>query len=634
MTKRRQPRAKPQPSAAQTLIWRVPPVAWIAAAIVPVTFIAYRSALSGTLVWDDAAHIVRPDLEGLGGLWRIWFEIGATQQYYPIVHSVFWAVSQSFGDATWPFHVLNVSLHAGSAVLLAVVLRYLAIPGAVFVAALFALHPVHVESVAWMSELKNTLSGTFYLAAVWSYLKFDDTRHVRHYVLALVFFVCALLAKTVTATLPAALLIVLWWRRGRLDVARDIRPVLPMCALAVIAGATTAVVEHTLIGARGEEFDFSLIDRCLIAGRAVWSYFTTLIWPVNLSFNYPRWQIDAGVWWQYVFPIGVIAALAVAWRYRRYSRAPLAGILFFLVTLLPALGFVNVFPFRYSFVADHFQYLASIGVIVPLGAGIVLAGRRLLQPTWQAGWATAIAAILALVVADSARRFTNAEALWRDTLHRNPASRLALTNLATLLMDRPAQVNEAVTLLRQALRLSPSPGGPGSLLGREYLEANCTLTLALARAGRLRELAEPRKICRQLAIDQTKVLAVRREIRRQVGAVHLRRGQIKLAVAEFQAAAALGPPSDDLRALLAGILQRHAYERSRLNQLDEAIAVLEEAPAIAPRSISAAIYNDLGVAYAMAGRAAQASAAFARALAADPKFEAARNNLAKLGGGG
>ena len=270
--------------------------AWVLLlALLLVTLAAYYPAWHGGLLWDDDAHITRVDLRSLHGLSRIWFDIGATQRYYPVTHSAFWVLHRLFGDATLGYHLLNISLHATAAFLFAVILRRLAVPGAVLAAFIFALHPVHVESVAWITELKNTLSGVLYLSAALAYLRFDMDRRRQWYALALGLFALALLSKTVTATLPAALLVVFWWQRGQLRLREDVLPLLPFFAFGIIGGAVTSWVERTHIGAAGAAFDLSLIERALIAGRAIWFYLAKLVWPANLVFVYPRWNIDSSV---------------------------------------------------------------------------------------------------------------------------------------------------------------------------------------------------------------------------------------------------------------------------------------------------------------------------------------------------
>src|ERR1039457_6762040 len=209
------------------------------ASILCATLVAYVPALRGGLLWDDSSHVTRPDLQSLHGLWRIWFDLGATQQYYPLLHSAFWMEHRMWGDAVLGYHLTNIALHAASACLVVTIVRRLSLPGAWFAGLVFALHPVSVEAVAWISEQKSTLSGVFYLASALAYLRFDQSRRASRYWLALGLFVLALLTKTVTATLPGALLGGFWWQRGRLEWKRDLRPLLPWFALGASAGGFT-----------------------------------------------------------------------------------------------------------------------------------------------------------------------------------------------------------------------------------------------------------------------------------------------------------------------------------------------------------------------------------------------------------
>ena len=212
------------------------------------------------LLWDDNMHVTRADLRSLHGLWRIWFDLGATQQYYPLLHSAFWLEHRIWGDAVLGYHLTNVVLHAASACLVVLIVRRLALPGAWLAGFLFALHPVCVEAVAWISEQKSTLSGVFYLAAALTYLHFDRTRRKSQYFLALALFVLALMSKSVTATLPAVLLVVFWWQRGRLEWRRDVLPLAAMAGRGRPAGLFTAWVESTprLIGAQGAQYALTL----------------------------------------------------------------------------------------------------------------------------------------------------------------------------------------------------------------------------------------------------------------------------------------------------------------------------------------------------------------------------------------
>ena len=447
---------------------------WLAALLVAAVFAAYQPVWIAGYVWDDAAHVTRSELQSVQGLVRIWADLDATQQYYPLTHSMFWVQHRLWGDDPLGYHLVNVGLHAANAVLLLVLLRRLGVPGAALAAFVFALHPVMVESVAWVTELKNTLSGFLYLAAALAYLQFDQTRQGRWYALALGWFVLGLLSKTVVATLPGALLVVFWWQRGRLAWRRDVWPLVPFWGLGAAAGLFTALVERHLIGAKGADFEFSWIERGLIAGRVVWFYLGKLLWPFELSFIYPRWAVSQTVWWQYAYPLATALVLVLAWRSRDRSRAPLAALLFFGGTLLPVLGFVNVYPFIFSLVADPFQYLASLGLITLAAAGGAVLARRVDRP-----WTTAVAALvlvgLATLTWRQARLYHDRETLWRDTLAKNPACWLAHNNLGKLLLER-GRIAEAKQHFRQAIGVRP-----------EHTEAHLNLGVAQAKTGKVSE---------------------------------------------------------------------------------------------------------------------------------------------------
>ena len=214
------------------------------------------------------------------------------------------------------YHLVNVLLHVTAACLVVTLCQRLEIRGAWLAGAIFALHPVNVESVAWISEQKNTLSLVFYLTSAIVYVRFDETRKPRDHAIAAVLFACALLTKTVTASLPAALLVVFWWKRGRIEWRRDVVPLLPWFAVAAASGLFTAWVERDIIGAEGSDYNLDLLQRVMLAGRVIWFYAGKFFWPANLIFTYPRWTVDASAIWQYDFDIALAALAFGAWSIR------------------------------------------------------------------------------------------------------------------------------------------------------------------------------------------------------------------------------------------------------------------------------------------------------------------------------
>jgi tetratricopeptide (TPR) repeat protein len=428
----------------------------VALALPAAVFAAYWPALRGGFIWDDDAHVTQTGLRSLHGLWRIWSEPGATQQYYPVLHSAFWLEHRLWGDSALGYHLLNVALHLLASLLLFRVLRRLSVPGALLAVSAFALHPVCVETVAWISEQKNTLSTVFYMAAALAYLRFDSQRRWGWYALGAALFGMALLSKSVTATLPAAILVVIWWKRGRVSLRSDVLALAPWFCMSAAAGYMTSWMERTYIGANGAAFQLGLAERFLVAGRVAWFYLGKVLWPADLVFIYPRWSVDAHAAWQYLFPASALAVLATLYALRGRSRGPLASALLFVGTLFPALGFVNVYPFVFSYVADHFQYLAAAGLISSLSAAAALAWDRPAPGGRVAARAAAagLVALLAGLTWAQSGRYGDLQTFYEWILARNPASWLAHDNLGVVLVGR-GRIEEAAGHYREAMRLNP-----------------------------------------------------------------------------------------------------------------------------------------------------------------------------------
>jgi len=582
-----------------------PRLVWWFASLLIATLIAYQSAWHGTLLWDDDAHLTRPDLQSTAGLWRIWFDLGATQQYYPVVHSAFWLMHRLFGDATLGYHLVTIVLHVAAAGLAALVLRRLAVPGALLAATLFALHPVQVESVAWMTELKNTLSGVFYFGAALTYLRFDRTRSGRAYTLASALFVLALLSKTVTATLPAALLVMFWWRRGRLDVRRDIGPLLPWLAAGIAAGIGTAWVERAIVGAEGASYQLTMIERVLVAGRALWFYLGAIAWPVNLAFIPPKWAVDAARPDQYLYPFAALAVIAVLWGLRGRSRAPLAAALYFCGTLFPALGFLNVYPFRYSYVASHFQYLAGLGVMASAAAAATIAVGRLGPAARRAAALAglAVCVLLGILTWRESRTYADAETLYRTTISRNPTGPMAYINLAILdLQKTPPAIPEATALLETAVRLDPANPDGHTNLGHAY-----------ETAGRFADAEREYR-------ERVRLAGQSVDAHRDLGRILLAVNKPAEGAEELRAAQRLGAGDGSTHYLLASTLMD-------LGRISESVPEFQAALGDDRLARSPELHNDLGVALVRLGRMDEARAQFSEALRIDPTFAAAAGNL-------
>jgi tetratricopeptide (TPR) repeat protein len=569
---------------------------WQGGLIVLLVFLAYLPALRGGFVWDDDSWTTRifTLLRDTSGLYSIWFQPTALQQYYPLSGTTFWLDYQLWKFWTTPYHVENVLLHVLAALLFWRLLLRLQVPGAWLASAIFALHPVMVESVAWITERKNVLSLVFYLGAWLAYLRYaqgvtneggqasgvrrqatrtDSTRSrvTGHgslfYGLAFVLFLCALLAKTTTFSLPAAILLIGWWQRGQIRWRADILPTLPFFALALGLCAVTAWLEKYHVGAEGSDFALTFPQRCLIAGHAFWFYLGNLFWPANLCFIYPRWQPNPGVWWQWLYPVTASGFLFTLWLAReRIGRGPVTALFYFVGTLFPVLGFMNAYGMRYSFVWDHWVYLSAPGIIALMAALVVRAAQALRTPAVVYGFAAIVLPGLALLTWQQARKYTDPETLWRDTLAKNPDCWMAHNNLGLLLRNQ-GRMAEAMEQCQKAIQINPN-----------FSEALENLGVALAATGRFDE-----------------------------------------AIENFRKAIRLNPNSSSAPNNLGIALAAQG-------RFDEAIENYYQAIQLNPNSFMA--LNNLGIALAATGRFDEAIKNYRQAIQLNPNYFTALNNLA------
>jgi tetratricopeptide (TPR) repeat protein len=613
----------------------------LAVSLFAAALLAYFPALNGGRLLDDDLHITKPELQSIGGLGRIWFDVGATQQYYPVVHTAFWVEHRLWGDAAAGYHLINVLLHAGAAGLVVVLMRRLRLPGAWLAAFLFALHPVCVESVAWIAEQKNTLSTVLALGAALAYLRFDQQRHRSHYWLALGLFALALLSKTAVVTLPVTLLVVFWWQRSHLGWHRDVRPLLPWFALAGAVGLITLSVERRLLVGIRADFALTLAERVLVAGRAFWFYLGKLVWPAGLTFFYPRWAVNTAAAWQYLYPLAAATLAAGLWIMARRRRGPLAAFLCFAGTLVPVLGFFNVEWFVFSYVADHLQYLASLGFIIPLAAVLTMGAERTPAATRRVASAGAgvLLATLGVLTWQQCGRYRDPVTFYRTAAVLNPASAMAHNHLGAALAALPGRMPEALAQFELALRLNARSSEVHENIGTALLQDPARRAEAVAHLEAARSLRPDRKSAHdKLAFALSDLPGRRSEAIAECQAslqidptdpfVHDALGRVLMqdprrleeAEAEFAAALRLKPDFAEahyhLGKLLAGAPDRAAA------------AILEYEAALRIQPASAEAHYDLGnLLLRIPGRAPEALDHFAEALRIRPDFAEAHNNL-------
>jgi protein O-mannosyl-transferase len=520
----------------------------VAVAIVVAVFLVYIPCWHGGWLWDDQYHLIDNPVLKPGGLLKTWISPGRYINYWPATFTVYWIEYQLWGLQPLGFHLVNIGLHAASAVLLWRVLKRLRLPGGLLAAAIFALHPVNVEAVAWIAQLKTVLSMALALASVLFYLGYEQQQGRWRYALALAAFALSALSKGEAITLPIVLLALAWWQRGRITL-RDALRVLPYFVIAAIMSASEVWSERSL--GWGAVQSASIFGRAATAGCAVWFYLEKLVWPQNLIPIYPHWNIDAGRLLSYMPLLALLAAFAIAWWWRRsWGHAVVTVLVCYVAMLLPVLGFVNITYMKYSLVADHWQYVAMVVPIAAFTAWLAGFADRNVSRWLSAFGCAALLLTLSVLTWRQSGLYSDSVACFKETIARNPASwpahmilgtALAHRNeldsailefqkaidinphdaelesfMAEALMHRPDRLDEAIALLERALELEPD---------RAVVHFN--LGSALAREGKLEQAISQFERCLQLDPNQIGASY-------NLGMALKNLGQYDLAIARFE----------------------------------------------------------------------------------------------------
>ncbi len=428
--------------------------------------VPYVPAMQAGFVWDDRIFLEAGAVRDVSGIWQIWFSpsvIENESHFWPLVYTTFWLEHKLWGFEPLGFHLVNIALHLANTLLVWRLMVRLAVPGAWLIAAVFAVHPLHVESVAWVMERKDLLSTLFYLAAFWTYINFTKTRRSGSYLASLVLFGAGMLCKSIVVTLPAVLLLWHWWSSGRVTCG-DLLRLMPFFLVAL--GIAAADMAFSRIR-EPISFDYSLVERALIASQALWFYVGKLFWPLDLAIIYRHWKVDAADPAAWLYLAGAAAVPVMLWIYRgRLGRGPLACVVFFAVTLSPILGFIDFGYMQYSFVAERYQYLGGLGIIV-----LVVAMATRSAGKWKGAgrWATlGLVGLLLVLMGTLTWRQAN---IYRDVitfnshiLALNPAARFAHVNLAKGLFDL-GRLDEALAAAQIAVDKGAVPAEAHTALG-------------------------------------------------------------------------------------------------------------------------------------------------------------------------
>jgi tetratricopeptide (TPR) repeat protein len=579
---------------------------FLASVLVVVTFVAYQPIWHAGFIWDDNDHLTaNPAMTAPHGLRMIWSSL-AVSRYYPLTLTTFWIERRLWGLNPLPYHLVNVALHALNGVLVLFLLRRLRVPGAGFAALAWALHPVNVESAAWITELKNTQSAVFFFLGLLCFFRFEAGRERRWYALALVCGLAAMLSKPSTVGLPVILLLCVWWERRKCHWG-DIARIAPFFGLSLGMSALAVVEQHgEILKAGTPEWKLGMADRLVIAGKAVWFYAAKLLWPVGLAFVYPRWNVQASALSSWLPLAALIAAVTLlcVWRRQPWARAGLFGLACFVIALLPILGFFDLYYFRYSFVADHFQYLAGAGFIaLAASAGTTICAQTG-RPSTAVGRVAALAILTALTVLtwNRAYAYKDNEALWRDTLAKNPGCWLAHNNLGLQLLAE-GKVQEALSHAEQAVQSQP-----------DFFEGHNNLALALAHAGWIQDAIAQYEQALRIKPDSA-------EAYNNLGNALLEVGRFQDAIEHYEQAVRIRPDYAEAHNNLGNTLLQAGRFQDAMGHLEQALRIKPD---------YAMAHNNLGFALAHLGRIQEAIGHYERALQIQPNHVQALNNLAGL----
>ena len=608
--------------------------------LVALTVVTYVPAIRSGFIWDDDQYVQENmTLRSWDGLRRMWFELRAIPQYYPMTHTTFWVEYHLWELNPMGYHLVNVLLHASSAVLLWVLLRKLRVPGALAAAALFAAHPVMVESVAWITERKNTLSMVFYLGALLAYLKFDPIhetpvplagatrRRWGFYALGLALFSCAMFSKTMACSMPVAILLLTWWKQGMGAWRQEGRvrwdrlwPVGPFFAVGAVLAAITVWMEKTHVGAEGAAWTLAPMEHILLAGRIPWFYLGKIFWPAYIVFFYPRWDVNSHVWWQYVYPAGAVALLAALWLLRkRIGRGPLAAVLYFGVALFPALGFINVYPMLFSYVADHFQYHASVGILVLTAGTVVGLARRWGAEVRTTAYAVLLSAAVGLGIVSWRQEadYKDFETLWTRTMKKNPTAWIAYNNLGASIMMRtnePRELDRVQGYLRKALELYPTYREALLNMGFLNVRKGARETVSYLKEDLFTEANE----CFSRVLSKEPNLA---GLRNRVGKAFFEAGRPNTAMDYFREALRIDPNCADALNNAGFILDLKGFR-------SDAIAYYKRAIEVQPNHGDARF--NLGLTYIAQNRVEEAIEQFQTAVRYDPHHAKCHWGLAQV----
>ena len=567
----------PVPRGAETAIGALLRGAIQGGIIFGSSMLVYLACVHGDWVWDDYPLIaLNPVVQGPYSFLAWWFSPDAPD-YFPLTTTMLWLEWHAFGNATTGYHVVSMLLHAAASILLWRLLAVMRIPGAWLAGLLFAVHPLCVESVAWISELKNTLTQPLFLLAAIHWVRADEqaetdqafTAGATQWALALFCFLMAMFAKTSVVMFPVVILLHAWWKRGAVSF-RDILRAAPFFLVSLLLGLVTIWFQHgRAIGAEVIPVG-GPASRFAIAGMAIPFYLSKILLPIGLLPIYPRWQVDPPHIWQFISWPCLAALAAACWFNRRtWGRQILFAGGFFLIMILPVLGFITISYMRISWVADHFVYLPMISIVALLAAAITTAAKQLTGNARHAATAATATIVLLLAIASfrDAAAWVDEGTLWQQNVRSNPDAWMAYVRLGSwkrrhgnpqgalldfqvairLRPDYGENYNDMANALRDMGRVEEALAAYRESIARSPLiiESRTNLAEYLAEQGRFAEAAIQYRELVAMVPDHA-------EFNNKLGVCLYSSGQREEAVTCFERALELHPGWSDAEQNLAG----------------------------------------------------------------------------------
>ena len=597
--------------------------------IISLGMFIYGYSLTNGFIWDDPQHVFNnPRVASWTGLKDIWLT-PSRSQYYPLTFSFFWLEHKLWGFHPFGYHVVNLTLHILNALLLFGLLRKTTLRLAGITALLFTIHPIQVETVAWISEQKNLFSLFFFLLAFQAFLNFDEKGRKRDYFKMLLFFIAAILSKSVAVCFATVPLLYVWYKRGSIS-RHDLFRVFPLFLMGLISAAITIHFESVYTGSEGALSSLNLLEKTLLSGRIFFFYIKQVLFPYQFLFFYPKWNTILSSPLNWIYPVGVFVLYTVFFKNRRQlGRGLFVLLCFYGISIFPALGFFDVFPMQISYVADHFSYLSMPALLLLaclLGRLFLKKIRTFLSKrSWSPSPFLKKSVVLAFIVYLSLSslsltlNYKDEPTLWIRLISQNPTASMPFNNLAVFLA--PSDIS--IALFEKAVEIDPRFALAHRNLGKEFRRKGL---FEKAVNSYLQAMAVSQEVGMQISccyfigeiyFSQNKLKEAAFYLEKTIpllkGLEYKKQKRLLVEMKIFDLPSEVSPVN----------ILGATYLRSK--RAPEAVGVFQYAISLDPENVES--HQGLGAAYMNLGETRKALLAFQEAVRLAPKNETTRKNL-------